>query len=843
MGAAFPVDSILPEFHEKLLRHGTVILQAPPGAGKTTRVPLFLLDSPLTRTGSVVMLEPRRLAAVNAAQWMARCLGEEVGQTIGYAIRFDRRISPSTRIEVVTEGILTRRLQGDPELGGVSIVIFDEFHERSIHADTALALCREIQESLRPDLKIIIMSATLNAAPLSALLGGAPVVTATVPAYPVAISYHPDDERDVALRASRGIARAFRDTRGDILAFLPGSGEIRRCATHLAADQTLMPKPDIFPLYGDLPFAEQQLALQPSAQRRIILATNIAETSLTINGVSVVVDCGLQRQVLYDAGKGINRLVTERVSAAAATQRAGRAGRLGPGACYRLWSEQVQASLLPFAPPEISRVDLAELCLQLALWGVGDPGDLAWLDPPAAGRFREAQRLLTMLGALTDEGRITPFGREMAACPVHPRLARMLLVAGDYGLLPIACDLAALLAERDLVRGGNHYVLPQKSASDLCDRLDLLHAWRRTGRSAGGADPKGLATVDRTARQLARFGKQASGASAMTEDPVGLLLLLAYPDRLARQRERGENRYLLANGRGGVLSRHSAVHDMPFAVAASIAAIPGQSDVLIHLAHAVDESTLRSHFVAEMRKQRYVTWSSATGRVVAEEIESLWGVVLASHPIKASADEVQAALLRGILDTGTLDKLPWTTAARQICLRVELLRRFRPGLLPDFSATALLASLDDWLGPHLTGITSLDKLGRLNLAAILSSQLTWQQQRLLDEQAPVRMTVPSGSCLQLEYLEEGPPVLAVKLQEMFGLGETPAIAWGEQPLLLHLLSPAGRPIQVTSDLRNFWNTGYQQVKKELKGRYPKHPWPDDPWHAEPTRKTNRALNR
>ncbi len=843
MGPAFPIDAILPELKATLAEWAAVILQAPPGAGKTTRVPLDLLDSPIAKNGVIIMLEPRRLAAVNAARWMAQCLGEEVGQTVGYAIRFERRISKNTRIEVVTEGILTRRLQSDPELIGVSLVIFDEFHERSIHADTSLALCREIQENLRPDLKILLMSATLDPAPLARLLGQAPVLTVQVPTYPVAISYQPDNERDLALRTARGICRAFRETSGDILAFLPGSGEIRRCADFLANDLTARPGPAILPLYGDLSFADQQRALQPSAHRRIILATNIAETSLTIAGVSVIVDSGMQRQLHNDAGKGINRLITERVSAAAATQRAGRAGRLGPGVCYRLWSQQTQASLLAFTPPEICRIDLTELCLQLALWGVADPSQLVWLDPPPAGPYREAQRLLQLLGAIDAECRITRQGREMATYPVHPRLARMLLLAGERGLLPVACDLAALLSERDILRSQDRSGSLQKSASDVQDRLDILAAWRRSGRSGGNTDSASLTAVDRTARQLARIKTFPAHAVSPGLDAAALLLLWAYPDRLARQREPGSDRYLLASGKGGVLSRHSAVSNAPYLIATSIAAIPGQSDVLIHQAHAVGEQLLRNEFAAQIGKVRSVVWDSAVARVVATVNETLWGVVLSSRQAATTADEVLSALLSGIIAGGNLEKLPWTPAACQFCWRVELLRRQKPDQLPDFSTAGLLASVEEWLGPQLRGVTSLEKLGRVNLVTALSSRLNWQQQRLLDEQAPMRLLVPSGSQLQLEYGEDGPPILAVKLQEMFGLGQTPCVAWGRQPILLHLLSPAGRPIQVTADLRNFWDSIYPQVKKELKGRYPKHPWPDDPWSAIPTRKTTRALKR
>jgi len=843
MGQTFPIDAILPELVATLQQSAAVILLAPPGAGKTTRVPLTLLNQPAAPAGSIILLEPRRLAAVHAARWMAHCLGESVGATVGYAIRFDRCISATTRIEVVTEGILTRRLQSDPELAGVSTVIFDEFHERSIHADTALALCREIQENLRPDLRILVMSATLDPAPLSRILGGAPVLTVTVPVHPVELCYLDDVERDAALRTARGVVQAVRETTGDILAFLPGSGEIRRCSDYLAGMLPAGNELEVVPLYGDLPFAEQQRAIQPGSCRRVILATNIAETSLTIEGVRVVVDSGLQRLLHYDAGRGVNRLVTARTSAASATQRAGRAGRLAPGTCYRLWSLQSHSSLLAFTPPEICRTDLTELALQLSLWGVTDPSRLAWVDPPPAGPFIEAQRLLLLLEAVDDDFHITAFGRECASLPLHPRLARMLLLARSAGLGPLAGDLASLLGERDLFRSDRHSPDRPTSTSDIADRLELLAVWRRTGRAPAGTDASSLAAVDRAARQFIKGAADPIAAAAPTDKDLARLLLWAYPDRLARQREPGSDRYLLASGRGGVLSRHAAVRNAPFLIAVNLAAIPGKSDTLIHQAHAISEQQLRSEFAAHLRTVRTVQWDASAERVVAAEEETLWRVRLASRPVPAAASDLRQALLGWLqgADLGTV--LPWTASARQLCLRVQLLQRLQPGQWPDYSDAGLLLTLQDWLAPYLEGISSRSKLERINLLAALTARLTWQQQRILDEQAPVRLAVPSGSQLLLEYVADGPPVLAVKLQEMFGLGETPAVGLGRVPVLLHLLSPAGRPIQVTMDLRNFWDLVYPQVKKELKGRYPKHPWPDDPWNAVPTRKTNRALKK
>lgn len=837
-----PVDDVLPQFLAALRDAPAVIVQAPPGAGKTTRIPIALLDAPYLAGKKIVMLEPRRLAAVNAARWMAASLHEEAGRTVGYAIRFERKVSAATRIEVVTEGILARRLQKDPLLTDVGVVIFDEFHERSLNADLALALCRDVQKGLRDDLKLVVMSATLDCGPVATLLGQAPVITSTGKSYPVAIRYLPREfERDVAAAACRAVYGALRETEGDILVFLPGAGEIRRCQRLLGEAPELREDFLVRPLYGDLSFAAQEEAILPAARRKVVLATNIAETSLTIEGVRVVIDGGFSRELRFDPATGLNRLVTVRVSAASATQRTGRAGRLGPGTCYRLWTEHAQSTLLPFTPPEIRTSDLAPLVLELAQWGVTDAGMLDWLDPPPAGALAEGRRLLERLGAIDRQGLLTPHGGAMAALPIHPRLAHMLLVGQRRGQGALASDLAALLAERDICRGSAGSA-PQASPSDLLDRVETLDAWRASGKGEivpGDADPSACRAVERAARDFRHLLVVKGDEKRHDADEVGLLLALAYPDRIARQREPGSDRYLLANGRGARLSPRTAVRNQPFLVAVSMDG-GERGDGLIHLASAVTLEALRREFAGEFVRRRQVAWDAGEGRVVAREEECLGALVVASRPIATCAGDLRAALIEGIRSGPGLAALNWTPQAGQLRNRVAFMARLFPDEgWPDLRDEALLASLADWLGPYLAKVRSLADLGALNLLPPMQGLLSWEQARRLDAEAPTHLTVPSGSRISLCYEEDGPPVLAVKLQEMFGLGETPTVGGGRAPVLLHLLSPAGRPIQVTRDLRNFWNKVYPEVKKELKGRYPKHPWPDDPWNAVPTRHAKR----
>jgi ATP-dependent helicase HrpB len=839
--ATLPVDTVLPQLLQALADSPGAVLQAPPGSGKTSRVPLALLNAPFLQGKSLVMLEPRRLAAVNAATWLARSVGEPVGATVGYSIRFQRQVSKATRLEVVTEGLLTRRLQTDPGLDGVGLVIFDEFHERSLQADTALAFCLDVQRHLRDDLKILVMSATLESGPVSHLLGDVPVVSCEGRMFPVDVRYLGEQAGDIAQAAARGVHRVLRETAGDILVFLPGSGEIRRCQEQLRQSLTTGAE-EVVPLYGDLPFAEQERAIVPTRQRKVVLATAIAETSLTIEGVTVVIDAGLSRRLQYDPNTGLNRLVTVRVSAASAIQRAGRAGRLGPGACYRLWSEGTQSSLVPYNPPEIRIADLAPLALDLANWGTTDACSLSWLDPPPIGAMNEANILLRELGALDENRRITPLGRRMAGLPLHPRLARLVLDGERGGCAAVAYDLAALIEERDIFRRDRQAVRPV-SDCDFTDRLEALHEWRkRGGHSNAIVDPSACRAVDRAADRLRQLMRVPDQAAMPVHDQVVLLLAQAWPDRIARQREPGSDRYLLAQGTGARLGQRSAVRDQPFIVAVEMSGSQG-AEAVIHGASALTLDALRQKFGETIVRERSYGFDAGQGRVWAREDELFNRLVLTSRPVPPSDEELFATWLAEIGREDGLVLLPWSQSARQFQARVVLLHRVCPEEpWPDLGDDWLAVHLEEWLPPWLAGVRTLADLQRLDLHAILKGLLPWDLQRRLDEGVPTHIAVPSGSRIAIDYVGDA-PVLAVKLQELFGLAETPTVAWGRVPLLLHLLSPARRPIQVTGDLRSFWNTTYPEVKKELKGRYPRHPWPDDPWLAVPMRGTKKREGR
>jgi ATP-dependent helicase HrpB len=787
----------------------------------------------------IVMLEPRRLAAVNAARWMAASLGEDAGRTIGYTIRFERKVTTATRIEVVTEGILTRRLQSDPQLCDVGMVIFDEFHERSLASDLNLALCRDVQKGLRKDLKLVVMSATLDCGPIAGLIGNAPVISAEGKSFPVDIRYlSREPGGEISAVACLAVQTAVKETEGDILVFLPGVNEIRRCQRLLEEDREL-PRPLLIrPLFGDLPFSAQEAAIMPTKERKVVLATNIAETSLTIEGVRVVIDGGFSKQLRFDPATGLNRLVTVRVSAASADQRAGRAGRLGPGICCRLWTEHTQHTLLSYNPPEMRNSDLTLLALELAQWGVKDANVLDWLDTPPPGALAEGRRLLQRLGALDRQELITLHGRAMAALPVHPRLSHMLIIAQSRGYGSPACDLAALLAERDIYRAADNIFAKQTSTSDLLDRLESLAEWRKNGKgetASGEVDTSICRSVDRASREFQRLLGIKGTDLTLSAEEVGLLLALAFPERVARQREPGSDRYLLANGRGGRLSNRSAVRDRPFIVAVLMEG-GERGDGVIHQASSLTPEALRREFGAGFVQRRLVEWDAVEGRVIAREEERFGELVISSWQVTPGREELRAALIEGLRVGPGLAALGWTNYSTQFRARVEFLGRLFPNEgWPDFSDDALLASLHSWLGPFLGSARSLADLSAIDPIHPLKMLLTREQALRLDEGAPAYLIVQSGSRISVQYTANGPPVLAVKLQELFGLAETPTVAWGRAPILLHLLSPAGRPVQVTSDLRNFWNAVYPEVKKELKGRYPRHPWPDDPWSAAPTR--------
>ncbi len=829
-----PIQSIIPALN-KALAAGSAVLAAPPGSGKTTIVPLALLDEPWLATKKILILEPRRLAARAAAARMASLLGENVGQTVGYQIRFDRRISSSTRIEVLTEGILTRRLQTDANLADVGLIIFDEFHERSIHADLALALCLDLCQ-LKEDLHLLVMSATLDAAPLAQLLGDAPIITGEGRPHEVRIDYLEREARGrIGAITARGIGRMLHEHQGDILAFLPGAGEIRE-VQHLLRDDPTCRDLVIAPLFGDLSQKEQDRAILPDPQgrRRIILATSIAETSLTIEGVGCVVDSGWSRLPSFDPGNGLGKLTTVRVSKAAAHQRAGRAGRLGPGTCLRLWTLNEHHSFPPFHPPEIFNVDLASLALELALWGISDPSELRWLDPPRSGSYLQARELLQALGALDATGRITTTGRQLATLPLHPRLGHMLLKAQTMGQAALACDLAAILSERDLLRRNG-----PTTTADLGVRLQLLELWRHQGDaqlSREGGDPALCRRIDQATRQW----RKLLGGDKVPRDvaAVGSLLVAAYPDRIARRRPGQRERYQLASGRGACLNPADLLSASEYLVVPHLDA--GQREGRIFLAESLNIDALRRHHSHLLTTSEHVYWDEDTAKVVAVRRVCLGEIVVEENTLtKVDPEAGLEALLTGIRRMG-IACLPWNREARQFQARIHCLRTWQPEAdWPDLRDENLENDLV-WLEPYLGRISKAEQLSKISLIEIFNSKLSWEQQQQMLREVPVALTVPSGSKIKIEYRIDEPPLLAVRIQEMFGLDRTPTICGGKVKLLLHLLSPARRPIQVTSDLAGFWLRGYPEVKKELKGRYPKHYWPDNPLLAEPTRGVKRV---
>ncbi len=835
---SYPIDNILSTLKEAVLKNPSVVLRAPPGAGKTTRVPLALLEVLPTQQGRIIMLEPRRIAAVSASRWMSKTLGEQVGGTVGYAIRFDVKRSEKTRIEVVTEGILTRRIQSDPGLEGVAMVIFDEFHERSIHADLALALCLDIRKQLRGDLKLLVMSATMECGPIAAMLGNAPMITSSGKAFPVEERYVGESTGLLPARISSAVKTALQETHGDILVFLPGSGEIRACERQLR--ETLNVDDDriaLHPLYGDLPFEEQERAILPSKDRRkIVLATNIAETSLTIEGVHVVIDCGLTRTLRYDPASGMNRLVTVPVSKASAEQRKGRAGRLGPGVCYRLYGKQDLHGMPSFTQPEILVSDLSPLALELAAWGVKDPRTLAWLDAPPVAAWDSGVHLLKDLGALDPSGSITSPGRAMARLPLHPRLSRLMIRAQELGCVRLGADLAAILTERDIFRhsAGDRMI----NEADISERVDALRMGRKGTEAGRAIDPSALRAVERTSQQLLRSmdGTQSDLSNkGVDHDAISRLLLVAYPDRICQRREEGSRSYVLAQGRGVRLSLDSHLVSRPYLIAVAVDA-GGMTEGVIHIAAPVTAELIRSECAGRIETIRRMEWDRKEGRIAAVVEERLGALILSARPF-TPRDEEAAPILCDVIRT-TPGVLTFSNEAMQFQARTGLMKKAFPEEgWPDLSDGHLFANPEEWFLPWLGNIRSAQGLGGLHVLPALKAKLSREQARLLDERAPLAITVPSGSRVALDYSSGDQPVLAVKLQELFGLADTPTIARGRVRVLLHLLSPARRPVQITQDLKGFWNTGYPLVKKDLKGRYPRHPWPDDPWNAMPTKRT------
>ncbi|WP_266204971.1 ATP-dependent helicase HrpB [Pontibacter kalidii] len=832
-----PVKEALPRLLDALENCNRAVLEAPPGAGKTTLVPLALLQASWRSDGKVLVLEPRRLATRAAAERMADLLGEPVGQTVGYWVRMDHKVSLKTRVEVVTEGILTRLIQEDPALEGIATIIFDEYHERNLQADVGLALALDAQAVLRPDLRILVMSATLDATGIGNWLE-APVISSEGRMFPVETHYLSPAEVAAAgnypsQRLTNLVPAAIRkalaeEPEGDILTFLPGMGEIRKVAQQL--EGKLAAGVELHLLHGDLPLSRQVAAIQPSPQKRrkVVLATSIAETSLTIEGVRIVIDGGYARVPKFVPRTGLTTLDTVPVSKAGADQRRGRAGRLGPGVCYRLWSTADQLQLPERQNPEIFDADLSGLMLELALWGVKDAAELNWLDTPPAAALSLAKDLLLRLQAIDNNGNPTPHGKALAALGMHPRLGHLVVRGHELGYGATACALAAILSERDLLK-------PQQLSwgdglPDLHLRLELL-AGKRPHTPGFVLDENALRRVKEQAQNL-RQRLRATDAS-INPELAGILTALAYPDRLAQRESSGRVR-LVTGQRASLPTELFGEADYY-----AIAHLDLGKQPRVLLAAPLAKTELLEHFSEQLETLEEVRWQEATQQVTARRVTKLGALVLEESNIaKPNQEQVAEALLQALREKG-IDRLPWSKDATGIRQRLAFLHELEPENWPDVSDEALAESLEVWLAPHLYGLRSLDQVARLDLGEMLLSDLSWEQRQEMDRLAPSHLQVPSGSRIALDYSDVATPVLAVRLQEVFGMLDTPRIGGGKVPLLLHLLSPASRPVQVTRDLRSFWSNGYFDVRKDLRGRYPKHHWPDDPLSAQPTRGTKK----
>lgn len=870
-----PITDVLAEIQDTLKINNRVVLQAPPGAGKTTAVPVALLDQPWLTNKKIIMLEPRRLAARNAASRMAYLLNEKVGQTVGYQIRQDHCFSEQTKILVVTEGILTRKLQADPELRNTALVIFDEFHERSLHADLSLALCLQSQQILNENLKILVMSATLNTHAISDLLDKAPIIQSEGRSYPVDIRY-----LDKAIKKTGQtytshqqlmsalvavVKQVIIEDQGSCLVFLPGVKEINQLAGKIkqllqaeAVDNIL-----IAPLHGSLNKQQQDQAIAPPADglRKIVLATNIAETSLTIEGINCVIDSGLERVMQYNPSSGMNSLKTHVISENSADQRAGRAGRLMAGVCYRLWSIQQQQRLVKHSLAEILHSDLSTLVLELANWGVEQVDELQWLDCPPASAIEQAKLLLQQLNAINSEARITSHGRDMLRLGTHPRLAHMMLSAVKLEQAYHACLIASILTEKDPF-------LPRAEKSvDIHDRLNFLSQTQSSASQLSGNHPQrqdiDLQQCRRIIQTADDFFKRLKLCSENIRkqkpdnNMTGVLLAYAYPDRIARQRNINEARYLLSNGKGAVIPPYLQHHLHEYLVIANLDAMQGkagQGEATIYLAAEITALQLEEYFTDIIEHNETTSWNETHQRVETKQTSSIGKIILQQSLVSTdNKDAVQQCLLQAIKNSG-LECLNWTSQASNLKQRVQFINQkiisnpaFKKQLidskLPDFSDQALINSLDLWLQPHLSTENSLKQCQKLDLYSLLQSQLSWDQQQMINQLAPEKITVPSGSAIRIDYTDSDQPVLAVRLQEVFGLYDTPTVLNGHCKLMMHLLSPAHRPMQVTQDLNSFWQTTYHEVKKELRGKYKRHYWPDDPLTAQATSKTKKNMNR
>ena len=810
-----PIDDALDELTAALEASNTAVLVAPPGAGKTTRVPLALLDAPWLKNQKIIVLEPRRIAARASAERMAKTLGEKAGETVGYRVRFGSKVSRATRIEVVTEGIFTRQILDDPELNGVAAVLFDEFHERSLDADLGLALARDAQQGLREDLRILVMSATIDGARVARLLGDAPVVESLGRAFPVETRYlGRRSDAPLERQMAEAIAQALRAETGSVLAFLPGAAEIRRTETMLR-ERVQDPAVEIVPLFGALDAAVQDRAIQPApkGQRKVVLATSIAETSLTIEGVRIVVDCGLSRVPRYEPDLGLTRLETVRASRAAVDQRRGRAGRIEPGVCYRLWDEPQTASLPAYTQPEILSADLSSLLLDLAQWGVADPSSLAFLDPPPQPALKEARELLGELGALDPDGRITDEGRSLRAMALPPRLARMIVDAARHGCAGDAAEIAAILTERGL--GGD--------GADLDHRRDQFRRDRSQRASS--------------ARQMAqRWAAQAASSSRSPRDAgelsSGVLLAFAFPDRVAKNR--GNGSFTLANGRGAAVEQTSALARAPYLAVGELTGSAAQGRIL--LAAPITLSEIELHFGDQITDADEVSFDRSAMALRARRRRGLHAITLSEAPLALTPSEQTARVLADGLVAAGLDRLPWSKQLQQWRGRVMFLRKAEGDPWPDLSDAALAESRENWLVPALFDKTGLKDFSASDLSDALMNLLPWELRGRLDREAPTHFEAPTGSKLPIDYEAEQGPTIAVRLQELFGLTSHPSVAGGAVPLVLELLSPAHRPVQVTRDLPGFWRGSYAGVRADLRGRYPRHPWPEDPASAPPTRR-------